>query len=127
MNESTMEKRQKIAAELAERHGKSIEASSSELYEDEPAAIGIAVTYFACGCVLLRCFDEGGDIIGAPRTIGSKTSCALDHIEKLKDDSEAAVYNSILWKEPQEEFDRKYGNEKRIVIAHKLFPPSQEE
>ena len=30
---------------------------------------------------------------------------------------EAGVYNSILWKDTPEKFDRKFGNEKRIGIA----------
>jgi hypothetical protein len=53
--------------------------------------------------------------------------CSLDHTERLGGVIEAAVYNSILWKDAPEEFDREFGNEKRIEIASKLFPPPPEE
>jgi hypothetical protein len=51
----------------------------------------------------------------------------VDHTVSLERVIEAGVYNSILWKDTPEEFDHKFGNEKRIEIASKLFPPPPEE
>ena len=127
MKELTSEERARIAVELEERHGQIIASSTSALYEREPAAIGTILTYLDCGCIVLRCFDEHGDIIGDTKILGMGDPCSLDHTERLGSVIEAAVYNSILWKDAPEEFDRKFGNEKRIGIASKLFPPQQEE
>ena len=123
MKELTWEEREKIATELEERHGEAIEAVSREAFANEPAAIGIALTYLDCGCLLLRCFDESGDIIGESAIVDSESSCTVDHLKTPEDSSHTGAYNSILWKETKEEFDRKHGNEKRIDIASKLFPP----
>jgi len=127
MKELTSEERAKIAADLAELHGQTIASSTSELYEKEAAAIGTTLTYLDCGCVVLRPFDESGDIIGDTRTLETGDPCSVDHTVSLGVVIEAAVYNSILWKDTPEEFDRKFGNEKRIEIASKLFPPPPEE
>ena len=127
MKELTSEERVRIAVELEERHGQIIASSTSELYEREPAAIGTILTYLDCGWIVLRCFDERVDIIGDTKILGIGDPCSLDHTERLGSVIEAAVYNSILWKDAPEEFDRKFGNEKRIEIASKLFPPQQEE
>ena len=127
MKELTSEERAKIAADLAELHGETIASSTSELYEKEAAAIGTTLTYLGCGCIVLRPFDESGDIIGDTKILGMGDPCSLDHTERLVSVIEAGVYNSILWKDAPEEFDRKFGNEKRIEIASKLFPPQQEE
>ena len=127
MKELTWEEREKIATKLEERHGEAIEAASRKAYDKEPAAIGIALTYFDCGCLLLRSFDESGDIIGDPAVVDGEGSCTVDHLKTLEDPIQTGAYNSILWKDAPEEFDRKYGNEKRIDIARKLFPPQEEE
>lgn len=127
MKELTMEERAKIAAELAERYGQDIATSSSELYMEEPAVIGVALAYLDCGCILLSGFEESGNFVGGPKTFATRDFCSGDHTRSLDGITQAAVYNSILWKETQEEFDRKYGNEKRIEIATKLFPPQVEE
>jgi hypothetical protein len=123
----TSEEREKIGAELEERHGEAIRVLSKELYEKEGGAIGIALTYLDCGCVLLRGFDKSGDITGDPETIESAVSCNVDHAKKLKHGFHVGAYNSILWKDTPEEFDRKYGNEERIIIASKLFPLQDQE
>ena len=127
MKEMTSEEREKTGAELEELHGEAIRVLSREVYEKEPAAIGMALTYLDCGCVLLRGFDKSGDITGDPGIIESADSCTVDHAETLKHGYQAAAYNTILWKDTPEEFDRKYGNEERIIIASKLFPPPEEE
>jgi hypothetical protein len=127
MKELTSEERAKIAAELEEHHGQIIARSTSELYEKEPAAIGTTLTYLDCGCLVLRPFDKRGDIIGNTKIQGTGDPCFLDHTVSLESVVQAASYNSILWKDVPEEFDRKYGNEKRIDIASKLFPPPPEE
>jgi hypothetical protein len=127
MKELTSEERAKIAAELEELHGQIIARSTSELYEKEPAAIGTTLTYLDCGCLVLRPFDKRGDIIGNTKIQGTGDPCSLDHTVSLERVVQAAGYNSILWKDVPEEFDRKYGNEKRIDIASKLFPPPPEE
>ena len=119
----TGENRAKIAAQLEEQYGRTLEAHSNELYMQEPAVIGIALDYLACGCILLRGFDEGGDIVGNPKITVTGDSCVVDHARRLDGFSEATIYNHILWKDSPEEFDLKYGNEKRIDIASKLFPP----
>ncbi|MEJ2365140.1 MAG: hypothetical protein P8075_02630 [Deltaproteobacteria bacterium] len=123
----TSEEREKIGAELEERHGEAIRVFSKEVYQIEPRAIGMAVTYFDCGCVLLRAFDESADITGDPGVIESAGSCKIDHGEALKHGSEAGAYQAIFWKDGHEEFDRKYGNQQRVIIARKLFPPQEEE
>jgi hypothetical protein len=127
MKELTSEERARIAAELEELHGQIIARSISELYEKEPAAIGSTLTYLDCGCLVLRPFDEDGDIIGNTKIQGTGDPCSVDHTVSLEGVIQAAGYNSILWKDVPEEFDRKYGNEKRIDIASKLFPPPPEE
>ena len=127
MKELTWEEREKIAIELEERHGEAIKAASRKAYDKEPAAIGIALTCFDCGCLLLRSFDESGDIIGDPALLDVDDSCTVDHLKALEDPIQTGAYNSILWKDTPEEFDRKYGNEKRIDIATKLFPLEEEE
>ena len=123
MKELTSEERAKIAAGLEDLHGQIIARSTSELYEKEPAAIGTTLTCLDCGCLVLRPFDERGDIIGNTKIQGTGDPCSVDHTVSLDSDIQAAGYSSILWKDAPEEFDRKYGNEKRIVIASKLFPP----
>ena len=127
MKELTSEERAKITAELAELHGQIIASSTSELYEKEPAAIGTTLTYLDCGCVVLRPFDERGDIIGDSKILETGDPCSVDHNVSLESVIQAAAYNSILWKDDPEDFDRKYGNEKRLDIASKLFPPPPEE
>ncbi len=127
MKELTNENRAKMAAELEKEHGQTIEAISSELYMEKPGVIGIAVAYLNCGCILLRGFDEDGDIVGNPKNIATLDSCTAHHPRSLNGITETAIYNSILWKDSHEEFDRKYGNEKRMDIAIKLFPlPAKE-
>jgi hypothetical protein len=127
MKELTSEERAKIAADLAELHGETIASSTSELYEKEAEAIGTTLTYLDCGCVVLRPFDESGDIIGDTKTLETGDPCSVDHTVSLESVIQAAAHNSILWKHAPEEFDRKYGNQKRIDIASKLFPPPPEE
>lgn len=127
MKELTSEERAKIAVDLEERHGHVVANSTAELYENEPTAIGATLTYLECGCLVLQPFDESGHIIGESRILETADPCSTDHSLSLKSLIQAAVYNSILWKDNPEEFDRKYGNEKRIDIASKLFPPSVEE
>ena len=127
MKELSMKEREEIAAELKELHGAEIEVSIGELYREELAAIGVALSYFDCGCVLLHCFDEKGELIGNPKTLESLDSCPINHTKGSEKIGEAAVYKSIFWRDPSEEFDRKYGNEKRIDIASKLFPPRAQE
>ena len=119
--------REKIEAELQERHGDAIGALSREVYEKEPAAIGIALSYFDCGCVLLRGFDKSGDMVGDPGVIESVDSCSKDHVRVSKHGHEAGAHNTIHWKDTPEEFDRKFGNKQRIIIASRLFPPREEE
>ena len=123
----TSEEREKMGAELEERHGEALRLLSTEVYQKEPRAIGVAVTYFDCGCVLLRGFDERADVTAHPGVIESADSCNIDHAKALKRDSQAVADQAILWKDTPEEFDRKYGNEQRIIIARKLFPPQEEE
>jgi len=127
VKELTSEEREKIGAELEELHGEAIRVLSREVYEKEPATIGMAITYLNCGCVLLRSFDRSGEITGDPGIIESADSCTVDHSKTLEDRYQAGAYNNILWKDTPEEFDRKYGNEERIIIASKLFPPPEEE
>ena len=127
MQEMTSEEREKIGAELEEQHGEAIRVLSRELYEKEVATIGIALTYLDCGCVLLRGFDKSGDITGDPGIIESASSCNVDHAKTLEQAIHAGAYSTILWKDTPEEFDRKYGNEERIIIASKLFPPPEVE
>lgn len=122
----TSEEREKMAAELEERHGEAIRMLSTEVYQKEPGAIGMAVTYFDCGCVLLRGFDQSADITGDPEVIVSANPCNVDHAKALKHTLQTGAYRAILWKDTPEEFDRKYGNEQRIIIARKLFPPQEE-
>ncbi|UCG20633.1 MAG: hypothetical protein JSU80_13085 [Deltaproteobacteria bacterium] len=126
MQEMTSEEREKIGAELEEQHGEAIRVWSRELYEKEGATIGIALTYLDCGCVLLRGFDKSGDTTGDPGIIESASSCNVDHVKTLEQAFHAGAYSTILWKDTPEEFDRKYGNEERINIASKLFPPREE-
>ncbi|MBT8407762.1 MAG: hypothetical protein KJP05_09915 [Deltaproteobacteria bacterium] len=127
MKELTSEERAKMAAELEELHGQIIANSTSESYEKEPAAIGTTLTYLDCGCLVLRPFDERGDIIGDSKILETGDPCSVDHSVSLESAIQDAAYNSILWKDDPEEFDRKYGNEKRIDIASKVFPPPTEE
>ena len=127
MKELTREERERIAAELEELHGQVIATSTGESYEKEPAAIGTTLTYLDCGCLVLWPFDESGDIIGDSKILETGDPCSVDHSVSFESLIQAAAYNSILWKDEPEEFDRKYGNEKRIDIASKLFPPPVEE
>jgi hypothetical protein len=127
MKEMTSQEREKIEAELQERHGDAIMALSREVYEKEPAAIGIAISYFDCRCVLLWGFDKSGDIAGDPEVIDSADSCSKNHVKVFKKGHGAAAYNAIHWKDTPEEFDRKFGNEQRVIIASRLFPPREEE
>ena len=127
MNEMTSEEREKIGAKLEELHGEAIRVFSREVYEKEPAAIGIALSYFDCGCVLLRGFDKNGDMVGDPGVIESADSCSKDHVRVFKHGHEAGAYNTIHWKDTPEEFDRKFGNKQRIIIASRLFPPREED
>jgi len=127
VKEMTSEEREKIGAELEEIHGEAIKVLSREVYEKEPATIGIALTYPDCGCVLLRGFDKSGDITGDPGIIESADTCTVDHAKTLEHGFQAGAYNTILWKDTPEEFDRKYGNEERIIIASRLFPLPEEE
>ena len=127
MKKLTSEERAKIADELEEVHGQIIVDSASESYEQEPAAIGTTLTYLDCGCLVLWPFDESGDIIGDSKILETGEPCLVDHRVSFESLIQAAAYNSIFWKDDPEEFDRKYGNEKRIDIASKLFPPLPEE
>ena len=127
MKELTSEERAKIAADLEKLHGQIIAECTSELYEKQPAAIGSTLSYLDCGCVVLRPFDERGNIIGDSKILETEKSCSVDHAVSLDSIIRAAAYNSIFWKDDPEEFDRKYGNEKRIDIASRLFPPIPEE
>ena len=127
MKERTGQERERIKAELDERHGDAIGALSRQVYEKEPAAIGIALSYFNCGCVLLRGFDKSGDMAGDPGVIESADSCSEDHLKLFKHGHGAGTYNLIHWKDTPEEFDGKFGNEQRIIIATKLFPPRDED
>jgi hypothetical protein len=122
----TSEEREKMGAELEQRHGEAIRVLTTEVYQKEPRVIGVAVTYFGCGCVLLRGFDDSADITGDSEVIKSADSCNLDHAKTLKQASHAGAYQAIIWKDTPEEFHRKYGNEQRIIIASKLFPPQEE-
>jgi hypothetical protein len=122
-----MEERSKIAAELEDLHGKAIAAACSDVYTDEPATIGVALIYLDCGCVLLRGFDQSGDIVGDLKILATKDSCSIDHKERVDKFAKSAIYRSVFWKDAPDEFDRKYGNETRIDIARKLFPPQHEE
>jgi len=127
VRELSVEEREKIAAELQELLGPEIEDSIGELYGEEPAAIGVTLSYLDCGCVFLRCFDQSGELIGNLKILETRDSCPTDHTKNLEEIGQTAVYNSIFWKDSREEFDRKYGNEKRMDIAGKLFPPPLEE
>jgi hypothetical protein len=123
----TSEEREKIRAELEELHGEAIRVLSREVFAKEPAAIGLTLTYLACGCVLLRGFDKSAQITGDPGIIESADSCTVDHVKTIEHGYQAGAYSTILWKDTPEEFDCKYGNEERIIIASKLFPPQEEE
>jgi hypothetical protein len=125
--EMTGEERERIEAELEERHGEAIRVLSREVYEKESRAIGMALTYLGCGCVLLRGFDESAEITGDPGIVESADSCKVNHAKSSKHGFQPGAYSAILWKDTPEEFDRKYGNEQRIIIASKLFPPLEEE
>jgi hypothetical protein len=127
MKEITGQERERIEAELQERYGDAIGALSREVYEKEPAAIGIALSYYDCGCVFLRGFDKSGDMVGDPGVIESADSCSKDHVRAFKHGHEAGAYNTIHWKDTPEEFDRKFGNKQRIIIASRLFPPREED
>jgi hypothetical protein len=127
VKELTIAEREKIRVKLEEEHGETLKVLSNEMYEKENAAIGMALIYLECGCVLLRGFDERGEITGDPGIIESADSCNIDHAKTMKQGLQPGVYNTILWKDTQEEFDRKYGNEQRIIIASKIFPPQEEE
>ena len=127
MKELSMEEREKIAAELEKILGPEIESSIGELYGAEPAAIGVALSYLDCGCLFFRSFDQSGESIGNLKILETRDSCATDHTEDLEEIGQTAIYNSIFWKDSEQDFDRKYGNEKRIDIASKLFPPPVEE
>lgn len=127
MRELSVEEREKIAAELEQLLGPELEDAIAELYRKEPTAIGVTLSYLDCGCVFLRCFDQSGELIENLKVLETRDSCPADHTKNLDEIGQTAVYNSIFWKDSTEEFDRKYGNEKRIDIATKLFPPPLEE
>ena len=95
----TGEEREKMRAELEQRHGEAIRVLSTEVYEKEPGVIGVAVTYFGCGCALLRGFDDRADITGDPEVIKSADSCNVDHAKSLRQASQAGVYQEIFWKD----------------------------
>ena len=118
--------RDKMGADLEKRHGEAIVVNSDALYAEESSAIGIAVLFLDCDCVVLRGFEEDGEVVGNPRILRKNNSCGSDHAQALNGLSEIVVHRSIRWKDSQEEFDRKYGNEKRIELASKLFPPQAE-
>jgi hypothetical protein len=122
MTEASLEERGKKASKLETRHGKNIVASSAELYRENAEAIGIALEYLDCDCVVLRPFDQNGDIVTDVRVLRDEDSCQADHSGSSEGKPETTVYKNILWKDSPEEFDRKYGNDKRIEIASKLFP-----
>jgi hypothetical protein len=103
MKELTSEERAKITAVLEELHGQTIASSTSELYQKEPAAIGTTLTYLDCGCVVLRPFDDTGDIIGDTKILETGDPCSVDHSVGLDSVILAAAYNSILWKDSPEE------------------------
>ena len=127
MRELSVEEREKIAADLEELLGPEIEDTIGGLYGEEPAAIGAALSYLDCGCVFLRCFDQSGELIGNLKILETRDICPTDHTKNFEEIDQTAAYNSIFWKDSNEEFDRKYGNEKRMDIASKLFPPPLEE
>jgi hypothetical protein len=127
VKELKSEESSKITAELEDLHGQAIAAALGELYTDQPATVGVALVYLGCGCVLLRGFEKSGDIVGHPRILATKEDCNNDHDEAVDELSESVIYASIFWKDAPEEFDRKYGNEKRIEIASRLFPPPLED
>ncbi len=124
MDKEGAEERAKKADEIKERYGGAIVNSCSDLYLQEPKAIGVAVVYFDCGCLALQGFDESAEAVGSPKILGDKESCSTSH--GTAGMSVNAIYKSVVWKDSQKEFDRKYGNQKRIEIASKLFPPPAE-
>jgi hypothetical protein len=127
MKELSIEEKMKIASELENRYGQSIASNSDDLYLEQPAAIGIALAVLSCECLLLRAFDQDGDVISGPKVLKEETSCATDHAKGLNRITETTIYGNILWRDSRDEFDRKYGNEKRLAIAGKLFPPPTED
>ena len=123
----SVEERERIAAELKKSLGLKIEDSIAELYKEEEQTIGVALSYLDCGCLFLCGFSQIGEFIGNIKTLESTNSCPAYHPKNIEKLGQAAVYNAIFWKDSSEEFDRKYGNERRIDIAGKLFPPPLEE
>ena len=95
MKEVTREDRARIATELDELHGQAVETMSKDLYLEEPTAIGIALAYLDCGCVLLRGFDESGDIVGHSKISAADDSCTVDHTKILDKITASTKYSSI--------------------------------
>ena len=104
--------RDKMAADLEKRYGEAIVVNSDALYAEESSAIGVAVLFLDCDCVVLRGFQEDGEVVGNPRILRKNGSCGSNHAQQLNGISKSVVHRSIRWKDGREEFDRKYGNEK---------------
>jgi hypothetical protein len=121
VDEASAEERAKKADEIKERYGDAIVDSCSKVYLEEPKAIGVALVYFACGCLALQGFDENAEVVGRPKILGDRESCSISH--GTAEESLDAIYKNVVWKDSQAEFDRKYGNQERVEIASKLFPP----
>ena len=121
--ELTLEERKKIVAELEERYHDKLRSSREDIYAQEPAAIGIGLWYLDCGCLVLSAFDQNGDRVSEPRVLTKEDPCKMKHGGNLDEIAEVVVHRGIQWKDNPEEFDRKYGNRRRIDIASKLFPP----
>ena len=122
MDENRAEERLKKATEIRERYGDAIVDSCTDLYLEEPTTIGVALQYLDCGCLTLQGFDENAEVVGILKFLGNKESCTIPHTAG-EVSGDAIIHKSVVWKDSQEEFDRRYGNIKRIEIANKLFPP----
>ncbi|MBW1981179.1 MAG: hypothetical protein JRJ12_08145 [Deltaproteobacteria bacterium] len=115
--------RQQKEAELRAKHGKTLLAGTRQLYEAYPAAVGVAVLFLECSCLVLRPFDQNGRIVGEARLFALPGHCSADHLSTLDEAMQSAPYKALLWRDQPEEFDQKYGNDRRVEIASKLFPP----
>jgi hypothetical protein len=127
MKELSREEKTKIATELENRYEQSIASNCDDLYREQPAAIGVALACLSCECLLLRAFDQDGTVISEPRILKEGNACGIDHANSLNGITESTIYGNILWRDTTDEFDRKFGNEKRVDLAGKLFPPQVEE
>jgi hypothetical protein len=125
VDENRAEESLNKATEIRERYGDAIVDGCIDLYHEEPTAIGVALHYYDCGCLTLQGFDENAGVVGILKVLGDKESCTISHT--AGEVSGNAIYKSVVWKDSQEEFDRRYGNIKRIEIANKLFPPPVKE